>query len=53
MNLLLAGALQQNFGDVRAVVGENATAGIFATYPTEGISTVSTFKYKFYSEFRI
>ena len=34
-----AGALQQNYGDYRGVVGVNATAGIFATYPTEGIST--------------
>ena len=39
----ISGALQHNYGDVRAVVGENATAGIFATYPTEGISTVSIF----------
>ena len=34
-----AGALQHNYGDFRGVDGANATAGIFATYPTEGIST--------------
>ena len=34
-------ALTDLVGDEYLVTGENATAGIWATYPTQGISTVN------------
>ena len=34
-------ALTDLVGDEYLVSGENATAGIWATYPTQGISTVN------------
>ena len=38
---LFPDALTDLVGDEYLVTGENATAGIWATYPTQGISTVN------------